>query len=234
MRLHWLQHVPFENAANIGVWAQDRGYVVTHTQLYTDQALPPIEEIDMLAIMGGPMNIYQHRDHPWLLKEKRFIERAVGAGIPMIGVCLGAQLIADVLGAKVTQNPQVEIGWFPVQLTLEGRESRFLGRLPSKFMAFHWHGDTFGIPSGATHLAQSSACSHQAFEYAGNVVGLQFHLEYSAKSIQEMLVHCSNELVQAPFVQSAEQIKDGLTHVESTATLLFSLLDAIDPSQEPS
>ena len=126
MRWHWLGHVPFEDAANIGLWAHRRGYEVTHTQLYTGQPLPDVEEIDALAIMGGPMNIYQHRDHPWLIEEKRFIERAIQAHIPVIGVCLGAQLIADVLGAKVAQNRDIEIGWFEIELTETRPKVRYL------------------------------------------------------------------------------------------------------------
>ncbi len=225
MRLHWLQHVPFEDAANIGVWAAQHGYAVTETCLHEGGSLPEVESIDALAIMGGPMNIYRHRDYPWLVAEKRFIERAIHAGIPIIGVCLGAQLLADVLGAKVVQNPEIEIGWFEVTSTPEARERGFFQALPERFMAFHWHGDTFEVPSGATRLAQSKACCNQAFEYAGHVLALQFHLEYSAESIEKMLTHCGHELVRGRFIQVADQIRTGLAHVERTQGLLFSLLD---------
>jgi GMP synthase-like glutamine amidotransferase len=227
MRFHWLQHVEFEDAASIGVWAQRRGCGITQTRLYADDPLPGVGDIDVLAIMGGPMNVYQHRDYPWLVKEKKFIENAIAAGVPTLGVCLGAQLLADVLGGRVTQNPDVEIGWFDVALTDSGRHCEPVSGLPSRFVAFHWHGDTFEIPPGATWVARSEACHHQAFCYGRHVLGLQFHLEYSAESIRRMLVHCGRELVPAPYVQTAPQIGAGLTNVPTMNQHLFALLTAL-------
>ncbi|MBN2130066.1 MAG: type 1 glutamine amidotransferase [Sedimentisphaerales bacterium] len=224
MRLHWLGHVPFEDAANIGAWAEQHGHTVTATRLYADEPLPGVREIDALAIMGGPMNVYQHRRYPWLLAEKRFIEQALRAEIPIIGVCLGAQLVADVLGAKVSENNQIEIGWFPVRMT-DAVDPALLGGPPAAFTAFHWHGDTFEIPAGATRLAESDACPHQAFAYGPSVLALQFHLEYSADSIAQMLTHCGEELIDAPFIQTPAQIRAGLPHVEAATQRLFALLD---------
>ncbi len=227
MRVHYLQHVPFEDAANIAVWAESRNHIVTRTRLYENEPLPEIDEVGLLAIMGGPMNVYQYRNHPWLKREKAFIERAVARGIPILGVCLGVQLLADVLGAKVVQNPHIEIGWFPVRLTAEACDSDLFHGLPTEFNAFHWHGDTFDLPPGARRLAQSDACPNQAFEYAGRAVGLQFHLEYTADSIRSMLAHCADELIEAPFIQSRDQILAGLDQVARTQTLLATLLDAM-------
>jgi GMP synthase-like glutamine amidotransferase len=173
------------------------------------------------------MNVYQYHDHPRLRKEKAFLERAVAAGIPTLGVCLGAQLLADVLGAKVVQNPHVEIGWFPVRLTAETRDSQLFHAMPAEFTAFHWHGDTFDTPPGARRLAESDACLNQAFEYAGCVVGLQFHLEYTADSICDMLAYCGRELVNGCFIQNSDQIRAGFDQIERTRHLLFSLLDSM-------
>jgi len=227
MRIHTLQHVPFENAANIAVWAKERGHTVTRTQLYDGEPLPDVAGIGLLAVMGGPMNVYQHRDHPWLCREKAFLEQAITTGVPMIGVCLGAQLLADVLGAKIMQNPQVEIGWHAVRLTREAAGSRFFSSMPAQFTAFHWHGDTFEIPAGATRLAESDACPNQAFEHGGHVVGLQFHLEYAADSIEAMLAQCGDELVEAPFIQNEGRIRAGYGHVPTTQQLLTPLLDSL-------
>ena len=224
MRLHWLGHVPFEDAANIGLWAEQHGHTVTSTRLYADESLPEVSEIDALAVMGGPMNVYQYRRYPWLCAEKRFIEKAIAAEIPMIGVCLGGQLIADVLGAKIVENPHIEIGWFPIRLTASAADSPLLAGLPTEFTAFHWHGDTFGIPAGATRLAESEACANQAFVYGTSVLGLQFHLEYSEESIHKMLTHCADELIEAPFVQSEREITVGLGNVATAQEKLLRLL----------
>ncbi|MBN1361864.1 MAG: type 1 glutamine amidotransferase [Sedimentisphaerales bacterium] len=227
MKVHYLQHVPFENAANIALWAKQRGHTLTVTRFHEDEPLPDIAEIDLLAVMGGPMNVYQHQEYAWLTREKAFLERAIGASVPTIGVCLGAQLLANVLGAKVARNPYVEIGWHAVRLTRDASRSALFGALPHEFTAFHWHGDTFDLPAGAAHLAASDACVHQAFEYGARILGLQFHLEYSTGSIEAMLAQCGDELSDAPFVQTPDQIRAGYTHVPATYHLLATLLDRL-------
>jgi len=231
MRFHWLQNVAFEDVANVGLWASQRGYDLTGTRLYAGQALPDLDKIDALAIMGGPMNIYQHRDYPWLIAEKRFIERAVRLGVPTVGICLGAQLLADALGARVTQNREIEIGWFEMTLTPEADEMPLAKALPERFLAFSWHGDTFEIPTGATRLVESEACANQAFVYAQHVLALQFHLDYSAESIERMLAHCGAELVEASFIQTPTQITANLAKTEETRARLFTLLDAFFASR---
>jgi GMP synthase (glutamine-hydrolysing) len=220
MRIHYLQHVPFEDSANIGKWAEENGHELTRTEIFEGEPFPNTEEIDMLAVMGGLMNIYQYRDYPWLKDEKVFIEKAIAKGIKVIGICLGAQLIADVLGARITQNPYVEIGWHDVTLTNAGINSGILRDVPKTFTAFHWHGDTFEIPDGASHLAFSQACSNQAFQYKDNVIGLQFHLEYSQESIEKMLENCSNELINAPYVQNKAQIRQNYHLIKHNTELL--------------
>ncbi|MBN2591464.1 MAG: type 1 glutamine amidotransferase [Sedimentisphaerales bacterium] len=220
MRVHYLQHVPFEDSANIGNWAKANEHSLTKTEIYKGQPYPDISDIDMLAIMGGPMNIFQYRDYPWLKNEKVFIEKAIEKGIKVIGICLGAQLIADVLGARVTQNPYVEIGWHEVTLTKAGTSSNILQDFTKTFTAFHWHGDTFEIPKEAIHLAFSEACTNQAFQYKENVIGLQFHLEYSQESIEKMLDNCSDELIDAPYVQNKEHIRKNYHLIKSNIELL--------------
>ena len=227
MRVHYLQHVPFEDSANIGKWAKEKSYSLTHTEIYNGQPYTDLTEIDMLAIMGGPMNIYQYRDYPWLKDEKIFIEKAIEKGIKVIGVCLGAQLLADVLGARITQNPNIEIGWHDVTLTDSGSNSSLLQDFPKSFTAFHWHGDTFEIPSGANHLFSSEACINQAFEYGNNIIGLQFHIEYSQESIEKMLVHCSNELINGPYIQNEQQIRKNYNLIDNNSDLLIKLIERL-------
>jgi GMP synthase-like glutamine amidotransferase len=225
MRIHYLQHVPFEDAANIAVWARDQGHAVTSTRLCEAEPLPALDSFDWLVIMGGPMNIYQHDAHPWLGPEKKFIERAIEHQKLVLGICLGAQLVADVLGGEVTQNSHKEIGWFHVSLTDQGCRAPLLKGFPQRFQAFHWHGDTFSIPSGAERLAESEACANQAFQYAGRVLGLQFHLDYSVESIEKMLRHCGHELSDGPYVQSAETIRASYHCVPAIGRLLDQWLE---------
>ena len=126
----------------------------------------------------------------------------------------------------MTQNAQIEIGWFDMQLTPEAAEAPVAQALPERFRAFCWHGDTFEIPPGGTHLARSEACANQAFAYGRHVLALQFHLDYSAESIEKMLAHCGGELVEAPFIQDQAQITAKLGETKQTRQRLFTLLDA--------
>ena len=228
MRIHYLQHIPFEDADNIALWAQQHGHTLTHTRLDLDQSLPDLKTFDWLVVMGGPMNIYEHDAYPWLVREKQFIRAAIDSGKSYLGVCLGAQLAADVLGGRVTRNRQPEIGWFQVALTPEAKKSPLFESFPCRFLAFHWHGDTFAIPPGAVRIAGSEACNNQAFQYGGRVVGLQFHLDYSASGIQRMLQHCGHELVDGPTIQAASELAAHPDRVVRIQELLERLLDAME------
>jgi GMP synthase (glutamine-hydrolysing) len=206
MKIHCLQHVPFEGPAAVGRWAESRGHLLTATRFFEDGSLPRMKDFDRLVVMGGPMNIYEEDCYPWLTREKRFIGEAVTAGKTVVGVCLGAQLIAGVLGAKVRRNRHKEIGWFPVEWTEQARQSAVFGFLPERLDAFHWHGDTFDLPVGALHLARSEACENQAFLYDSRVLGLQFHLESTAESVRFLTENCRDELVPAPYIEKEGEI----------------------------
>lgn len=204
--IHYLQHVPFEGLGSIESWLVDNGHTLSSTHLYEQASLPDITAFDMLIVMGGPMGIYDYHEHPWLKQEKQFIRASIDAGKPVLGICLGAQLIADVLGGKVTRNPEKEIGWFPVEVTAEGRDTAIGQLLAEADDTFHWHGDTFAIPPSAIHLARSDACEHQAFLYDGRVLGLQFHLEVTPAGAAALCSECAHELVPARYVQTANEI----------------------------
>lgn len=204
VNLHYFQHVPFEGLASIETWAATRGHRVTATRLHAGEPLPQLDRLDWLVVMGGPMNIYEKERFPWLAAEKHFIKSVIEAGKVVLGVCLGAQLIADVLGGPVHRNAHKEIGWFPVRKTGAAAGSRVCEALPAELEAFHWHGDTFALPPGAVHAACSVACENQAFIYDERVVGLQFHLETTPESARLLVQHCGGELVAGPFIQTAE------------------------------
>lgn len=229
MNIHVLMHVPFEDAANIGVWAESRGHTLSYTRLYDGEKVPAPETFGMLAVMGGPMNIYEHDAYPWLVAEKTFIKQAIDTGKKVIGVCLGGQLIADVLGGNVTQGQHKEIGWHGITQTPQAADSLF-SALPREMTIFQWHGDTFSIPPGAVHIAASDACENQAFQYGSNVLGLQFHMEYSQESIEKMLNHCADEIVEAPYIQDIETIRAGYGHIPTATDQLNALLDAFTES----
>jgi GMP synthase-like glutamine amidotransferase len=204
MRAHTLQHVLFEGLGSISPWLAAAGYDVTATRFYQSAELPDVNDIDFLVVMGGPMSVNDEDRFPWLAAEKRFIGAAVQAGKPVLGVCLGAQLIASAEGARVFANPQKEIGWFPVRGIDSGRQAHF--RFPPSATVFHWHGETFDLPAAAVRLAQSEACPNQAFQLGRSVIGLQFHLETTPASSRDMVDNCRDELIPAKYVQSEEQI----------------------------
>lgn len=198
LRAHVLQHVSFEGLGSIGSWLAERQASVTATRFFEAPELPDPCDFDLLIALGGPMSVNDEEALPWLREEKRLVGRAVAEGKAVLGICLGAQLIASSLGARVYPNAQKEIGWFPV--SAEGDAGAAFG-LPAEFAAFHWHGETFDLPPGAVRLARSAACANQAFRVGGTAVGLQFHLETTPSSADAILSHCRGELVAGPYVQ---------------------------------
>jgi GMP synthase-like glutamine amidotransferase len=205
MRAHVFQHVPFEGPGSIGPRLEARGWLVGVTRLFQDHELPNAAEIDFLIVMGGPMSVNDEQVLPWLVPEKRFIGDMITRGKPVLGVCLGAQMIANVLGSKVYPNAEKEIGWFPIQSTASGHHGRVL-RFPDECVVFHWHGETFDLPAGAVQLATSAACRNQAFQFGSNVIGLQFHLETTPDSAHDLVAHCREDLVPAQYVQTENVI----------------------------
>ena len=207
MRLHYIQHESFEGIGAIGEWAAQRGHSVSGTHIYQEERLPGINDFDFLVVMGGPMGVYDEEEYPWLTEEKKFLESAITASKMTLGVCLGAQLLANVLGAKVQKNPVKEIGWYTVSLTPLGWNSPVFKDLPATFHAFHWHGDTFAIPQGALHIASSEACPNQAFIYGEKIVGLQFHMESTPESVEAIVRGCPAELLEkGEYIQEADQV----------------------------
>ena len=153
------------------------------------------------------MGVHDEDKFSWLAMEKRFIEKAMNEGKAVLGICLGAQLIANVLGAKVCPNRTREIGWFPIELTAAGRRSPLFGFLPERLDVFHWHGDTFDLPTGAVHIACSEACTRQAFVHNERIIGLQFHLESTLEGVEALIENCSGELVDSRYIQAPSQLK---------------------------
>lgn len=205
IRAHVFQHVPFEGPGSIGPWLESRESSIGFTRVFQNDTPPNAAEIDCLIVMGGPMSVNDEPALPWLVPEKRVIGDMITRGKPVLGVCLGAQLIANVLGAKVYPNAEKEIGWFPIQSTASGHHGRVV-RFPDECVVFHWHGETFDLPAGAVPLATSAACRNQAFQFGPNVIGLQFHLETTPDSAHDLVAHCREDLVPATYVQTEDVI----------------------------
>jgi GMP synthase-like glutamine amidotransferase len=209
MNIHWLQHVPFEGLGAIEKWAGRKGHILSCTRLFAGDPLPELSEFGILVVMGGPMGIYDDQEYPWLIPEKAFIRATIEAGRPVLGICLGAQLIADVLGARVYANKQKEIGWFSITRT-DAVPNSLKGVLPETQTVFHWHGDTFDLPAGAVRLYASEGCYNQAFLNKDRVLALQFHLETTIESAMPLLKNCRHELVQGPWIQTEQEILEGI------------------------
>ena len=223
MKALYLQHVPFEGPAYIATILTQSGLTFNGCAVYDFQPYPSLNDFDLLFVMGGPMGVHDEVKHSWMKNEKLFIEDSIKAGKKIVGICLGAQLIADVLGAAVTKNTHKEIGWFPVEKSDRTDSTNLWKSMPQEFNAFHWHGETFAVPNGAIHLAQSEACDNQAFLYKENILALQFHLESTAKSIEQLYENCSEELDNSEFVQSKDQILQP-DHINSSNNLMRKIL----------
>jgi len=203
MKVHVLQHVPFEGLGSIAGWLDARGARVTWTRFFHEARIPALGEVDLLIAMGGPMSVNDEAVWPWLRPEKQFVREAITRGVAVLGVCLGAQLIASALGARVVPNPVKEIGWFPIEAI---QAARGYAPMPHTCPVFHWHGETFELPPGAVRLARSEGCENQAFQLGRNVVGVQFHLESTPETVRALVHHCAADLVPGPYVQSSQQL----------------------------
>jgi GMP synthase-like glutamine amidotransferase len=226
MRVHWLQHAEHEELGCIRPWLEARGHRVRGTRLFDGDTTPATDDFDWLVVMGGPMNIYEHDRHPWLIAEKALIRDACVKKKKILGICLGAQLLADVLGGRVSQNRHQEIGWFDVVLTDDGAKSQWNEMFSKPFQAFHWHGDTFAIPKGSQNLLKSDACVNQAFAPAPNQLGLQFHLEITQADAQRWL---ENEQLQPDrYVQSNSEILRDPERFAMNTRLMHQVLERLE------
>ncbi len=228
LKIHFFQHVSFEGLGSIAHWSREKGHMLSGTPFYNETKTPPVEEIDWLVVMGGPMSIKDEMMYPWLKKEKEYIKKAIDAGKVVIGICLGAQLVANALGAKVYANPDKEIGWFPVNFTKAALRNPLFSAIPEKLFVFHWHSETFEIPDGAIHLAKSEACSNQGFLYNDKVLGLQFHMEMSPDNILTLYENCKNEITEGEFIQSYGIMENYNNFTEQNKSLFNRILNKLE------
>lgn len=196
-----LQHHPIEGPGSLTPWLIKQRITSQIVHLYTGEECPSPAVVDLLIILGGPMSVNDEEKFPWLRAEKAFIRQVIDRQRPVLGICLGSQLIASALGAEVRANRHKEIGW----LAIEGLATHEAINLPNTIV-FQWHGDTFDLPTGAVLLARSEACAHQAFLYKKKVLALQFHLESTPELVQLFIETGSDEFVDSPYIQVPQEI----------------------------
>lgn len=229
MRVTVFQHADYEAPGAILDWIADRGHARTTVDWSAPGAVAPDPaEADLLVIMGGPMNVDETDRLPWLLPERRAIRAHVEAGLPTLGICLGAQLLARVHDAEVTANDEPEIGWFPVRLSADALGHPLFAGWPEELLTFHWHGDTFALPVGAMPIGASAACTRQGFLLGDRVVGLQFHPEATRALIEGFVDRGGHTLPTGRrFVQTPADLIEGSRHAGPAHRHLFALLDRL-------
>jgi GMP synthase-like glutamine amidotransferase len=242
VRVHVLQHVPFEGIGSIQAWMDTRRQVVETTRLFADAALPRPGDVDWLIVMGGPMSVNDESAHAWLWPEKRLIAQAIESGKTVLGICLGAQLIASALGARVFQNPCKEIGWFPVhksdgarpqpgrggpQPALAGPQPAVARAFAESHEVFHWHGETFDLPRGSVGFLRSEMCENQAFALGSRVLGLQFHLETTPASAASLIEGSRDEIIPGPTIQTEKEMLSRPERFAAINRLMASVLEQL-------
>lgn len=234
LRIHVFQHVPFEGPGYIENWARENGHKLTGTHFYEKHRLPRINQIDWLIVMGGPMSVNGTENHPWLGKEQDFIRRCVDADKTVLGICLGAQLVAKALGSEVYANGEQEIGWYPVQFrTPRGGNGasgirKLFRNFPKEMTVLHWHGDTFDLPEGAGLFASSHGCDNQLFAIGERVVGIQFHFESTPDSLQALVDNAGSEETRGPHVMRPGEILGNSHHIPTNNRYMKRILTHLE------
>jgi GMP synthase-like glutamine amidotransferase len=235
MKAHCLQHETFEDMAAVETWLLQKGFHISTTRLFESDELPVLHDIDWLIIMGGSMSVNDDALYPWIAAERKFVRECIDAGKTVIGICLGSQMIASSLGAKVYPNDCKEIGWFPMYKNKQAVSTLFAA-LPDELTVFHWHGETYDLPNQAVRIAGSDACLHQIFQYGKKTVGFQCHLETTAASLASLSTACQNEISEsralggekARFIQTSEEMKNlEPEYSRAMHDVLYAVLEAM-------
>jgi GMP synthase (glutamine-hydrolysing) len=217
------------SGTNISRWAEDKGYAIEHTYLCNNEALPAMEAFDWLIVMGASQHAWEEDIYPWLSAEKKFIAQALEDNKIILGICFGAQLLAETLGAEVFVNPHNEIGWHEVTLTPEGQRSYLFKNIPEQFTTFHWHTDHFALPPACTRLAYSEATENQAYiSQERPIAGIQFHPEYPLESVRYFVQKFGDEIQKGPYAAGKKKILSQTDQIPETYALMAAILDNID------
>lgn len=234
MKLYLLEHDLYDfSRTNITIWAEKRGHELHQIYVCKKERFPPIDDLDWLMVMGGSPHVWEEVANPWLVQEKAFIKNTLDRGKPTLGICFGAQLLAEALGAEVFPNSYKEIGWHEIQVTSEGRESFLFRNIPDTLTTFHWHSDHFSLPPGCIRLARSVPTLNQAFICKDRpVIGLQFHPEYTREMIKYFSNEEGDEWVLDLFVSGKERVLRETREIPDTYWLMEALLDNMEEAIE--
>lgn len=227
MRLHLFEHDPIDmSRTNITKWAEAKGYQITQTYVCNNEKMPAIDDLDWLMVMGGSPHAWEEDVHPWLAPEKEFIARALDNNKPILGICFGAQLLAEALGGSVFRNENEEIGWIEVTLSEDGKNSFLFQNVPETFLTFHWHSDHFSLPPGCTRLAYSEPSANQAYICKERpIAGVQFHPEYTRDMVKQFAREWGDEWQKGPFVADKEAVLAQTEKIPDTYWLMTTMLD---------
>ncbi|MEL7147311.1 MAG: amidotransferase [Bacteroidota bacterium] len=233
MKAHIFQHVPYESEGAISTWIAINQHSVEKTCFFSQWIIPDLSEVDLLIVLGGPMGVYDDLDYPWLAAEKQMLKDFIDTGKPVLGICLGSQLIADALAADVYRGDCTEVGWFDV-MKIQNEDSEVFS-FPDSLEVFHWHSDTFDLPKGAIHLLNSAGCENQAFQVGKQIFGLQFHLEVTQESIENLIAHSEDKVNEGKYIQPFHEILNHETsQILHNNRLLFSILDYLEENYHES
>ncbi len=225
-KIYVLQHHPVENLGTIADALEASALAWQYIRVNDGQPVPAsMKNAGGLIVMGGPMGVYQTDRYPWLRDEMRLIEDAMKLDLPVLGVCLGAQILAAALGAKVDRNPSgKEIGWHSIRLGDSAKDDRLMRDLPAAMTPFHWHGDIFDLPQGAVSLASSDKTPCQAFRHGAKTYGFQFHFEVTRESVEAMAAAFAKELVREniPAARMIAQADEFLPPLTTMADAVFT------------
>lgn len=208
-----VQHAEHEHPAAVHRALESQGIQTLWIHPYRGEEFPGLAQISGMISLGGPMSANDENDHPWILKECELLRQSVEAGLPTVGICLGAQMMARALGGKVERHEKYELGWFPIELNDEGKNDPILGSAGKTPMVYHWHGDTFHLPPQATLLAGSKACARQAYRINERVYGFQFHPEADHQLVHEWLAieGVEDEIMDTQKLHGTRTVQDAQT-----------------------
>jgi GMP synthase-like glutamine amidotransferase len=227
MHIHCLQHVSFENPGTILEWISENNHTISYTLFFEENPiLPNIDSFDALLILGGYMNVNDEENFLWLKPEKVFIKQVIEANKKIFGICLGSQLLANVLGAKVKKGIQKEIGFFPIEFSSELNNNSIFKHFQNKTTVFHWHNDTFEIPEKAVRIASSVASENQGFMIENRILAFQFHIEIDEEIIEALIKNEPEELTEkGNYIQNANEIRNDFKYLTQNKIDFFKLLD---------